>query len=85
MSFRVSWVFRYNDRDNSLSIWEDREFIEYPACYKCPIENILLKLWTKANYNVKHELLLIVVIADVSLRLTCSNTLLAIRCFLSVI
>ncbi len=32
------------------SICEGREFIDCPARYKCPIENILLKLRTKAEH-----------------------------------
>jgi len=36
-----------------LSICEGREFIERPARYKCPIENIKLKLTTKSQIETR--------------------------------
>jgi len=45
----------------TLSICEGREFIERQARYKCPIENINLKLTTKSQItNVQPKLMLIV-------------------------
>jgi len=37
----------------TLSICEGREFIERPARYKCPIENIKLKLTTKSQIETR--------------------------------
>lgn len=67
---------------NCSSICEGREFIDCPAWYKCPFENMLLRLRSKAEkLNVEPEPLLMLAQANVTLSSPASADTFVVCCF----